>query len=66
MKVVSLNLENTGLEIKDLCRKLVEEADEELILIVEPREDAVKILSDAALSRINEEEAIEKLAAELN
>ncbi|MEM2436472.1 MAG: hypothetical protein QXN75_00640, partial [Thermoproteota archaeon] len=66
MKVVSLNLENTGLEIRGLCGKLIEEADGELVLIVEPREEAVKIILEAASSRVSEEEAIEKLAAELN
>ncbi|MEM3712470.1 MAG: ACT domain-containing protein [Thermoproteota archaeon] len=66
MKVVSLNLENTGLEIKDLCRKLVEEANGGLVLIVEPREEVVKIIMEAASSRVSEEEAVEKLAAELN
>jgi len=66
LKIVSLNLENTGLEISGLCEKLVEETGEGLILVVEPREEAVKAISDAASSRMGEEEAVEKLAVELN
>jgi aspartate kinase len=66
LKIVSLSLENTGLELKELCSKLAGEAGGGLVIVVEPREGAVRIIYDAASSRVSEEEAVEKLASELN
>lgn len=66
MRIVSLNLENTGLELKDLYRKLVEEASQGLVVVVEPREEAMRLITDAAASHVNEDEAMEKLAGEFN
>lgn len=66
MRIVSLNLENTGLELKDFYKKLVEEASQGLVLVVEPREEAMRLITDAATSHMNEDEAMEKLAGELN
>ncbi|MEM2089040.1 MAG: ACT domain-containing protein [Thermoproteota archaeon] len=66
MRIVSLNLENTGLELKDLYRKLAEEASQGLVLVVEPREEVMRLITDAAASHVNEDEAMEKLAGELN
>ncbi len=66
MIIVTLNLENTGLELKGLCEKLAEKASQGLLIIVEPREEALRVLTDAAASRVSEEEALAKLAGELN
>ena len=66
MKIVSLSLDNTGLELRDVCSKLAEAAEEGLVVVVEPREEALRIILDAASSRIVEEEAIERLVSELN
>ncbi len=66
MIIVNLNLENTGLELKWLCEKLAEKASQELLIIVEPREEILRVLTEAAASRMSEEEALAKLAGELN
>ncbi|MEM3079891.1 MAG: hypothetical protein QXF21_06215, partial [Thermoproteota archaeon] len=64
--IVNLNLENTGLKLKGLCEKLAEKASQGLLIIVEPREEALQVLTDAAALRVSEEEALAKLAGELN
>ena len=64
--IVNLNLENTGLELKELLEKLAEKAPQGLVIIVEPREEALRVLTEAAASRVSEDEALAKLAGELN
>ncbi len=64
--IVNLNLENTELELGGLYEKLVEKASQGLVIIVEPREETVRLLTEAAAARLSEEEALEKLAGELN
>jgi aspartate kinase len=64
--IVNLNLENTGLELKELLEKLAEKAPQGLVIIVEPREEALRVLTEAAASRVGEDEALAKLAGELN
>ena len=66
MRIVNINLENTGLELRGLCEKLAEKASGGLVIIVEPREEILKALTEAAASRVSEEEALAKLAGELN
>ncbi|MEM2930332.1 MAG: ACT domain-containing protein [Thermoproteota archaeon] len=66
MIVVNLNLENTGLEPRGLYGKLAEKASQGLVIVVEPREETMRLLADAAAARIGEDEAVAKLAGELN
>jgi aspartate kinase len=66
LRIVSLNLENTGLASMDFYRKLVEEASQGLVVVVEPREESMRLITDAVASHVNEDEAVEKLAGELN
>lgn len=66
MIIVDLNLENTGLELKELCEKLAEKASQGLVIVVEPREETMRLLAEAAAARVGEDEAVAKLAGELN
>ena len=66
MIIVNLNLENTGPELRGLCEKLAEKASQGLLIIVEPREEPVRVLTEATASRLGEEDAVAKLAEELN
>ncbi|MGQ9595828.1 MAG: aspartate kinase [Thermoproteota archaeon] len=66
MRIVNLDLGNCELELKNFYEKLAHESSSELIIVVEPRDEAMRLITDCVASRVSEEEVMSKLAEELN
>ncbi|MGQ9478538.1 MAG: ACT domain-containing protein [Thermoproteota archaeon] len=66
MRIVNLNLENTGFELAELYGRLAEEAASGLMVVVEPREETLKPLFEHPAPAVSEEDVVARIAGELN